>query len=207
MRFHTPVRHRQRPPNEAGFSMLELVVVLVVTGILAAVLTPILFNFVDEARQTRADLEVQNIARAIQNFNRNTGKWPIFKSGIAITTTSDYYEVLLTPGELPSVNDAAWLPGASERGDLEDVLNRNTPSYGTSGRFAWRGPYASELAADPWGNAYLVSAGNLFFGQDIAGMVLSAGPNGTVETTFAQDIGSGADDVVIGGDDVVARIR
>ena len=187
--------------------MIELIVVLVVTTIIAAILTPMLTDLINEARVTRAQLETLNISRAIGNFNKSTGKWPIFKSGVGIGPASDYYEILVTPGTLPASNDAEWLPAGSEQGDLGDILDLNAPGYGTNGRFAWRGPYTIELAADPWGNAYIVSAKSLRFGVKKAAMVLSAGANGLIETTFDQDLGSGAAAVTVGGDDIVSRIR
>ncbi len=193
--------------QEFGFTLLEVVVVLAVLVILVTILTPMVSRLVEEARVTRAELEVVNIGQAIRNFNKATGKWPIFKSGVGITTSSDYYEILLGPGTLPSATDSEWLPALNERGDLEDILGRNVPGYGTAGRFAWRGPYVQELGDDPWGNAYLVSAENLRFGVQKAGMVISAGPNGQIETTFDQNIGSGAGAVTIGGDDIVGRVK
>ena len=199
--------NRLRTDSAAGFTIIELVVVLIVTTIIAAILTPMLTDLINEARVTRAQLETLNISRAIGDFNKSTGKWPIFKSGVGISPASDYYEVLVTPGTLPASNDSEWLPDVSERGDLGDILDLNVPGYGTTGRFAWRGPYTLELAEDPWGNAYVVSAKNLRFGVNKAGMVLSAGANGLIETTFDQNLGSGASEVTVGGDDIVSRIR
>ncbi len=196
--------NRQR--GESGFTLIELVVVLVVIMVLAAILTPMVTNLISEARVTRAELEVVNISRAIFNFNKATGKWPIFVSGANITTGSTIYEVLAGPGNLPTApNQLSWL--STSRGDLEEVLIRNVPGHGTSGRFAWRGPYAQELGDDPWGNAYLVNGGSLAFGVSRAGMVISAGPNGELETAFTQNIGSGQAAVAVGGDDIVSRVK
>ena len=80
-------------------------------------------------------------------------------------------------------------------------------AYTTVGKFAWRGPYAANVGADPWGYAYVVNAGALAFGVNQAAFVISAGPNSKIETAFTQSIGSGSSAVVIGGDDIAARIR
>jgi prepilin-type N-terminal cleavage/methylation domain-containing protein len=190
-----------------GFSILELVVVLAIIAVLAGVLTPFVANLVEDARVMRAARESQTIAEAIQNFNKSTGKWPIFVSGASITTSSTYYEVLVGPGNLPAA-DANWLPTPpSKRGDLSSILELNTPGYGTNGMFAWRGPYLNGLQSDPWGNAYLVNAKALRFGAKEAGFVISAGSDGTITTTFTQNIGSGQPAVSISGDDIAARIR
>ena len=192
--------------NKSGFTLIEMVVVLVVIMVLAAIMTPMLTNLLEEARQTRAELEVQNISRAIREFNKGTGKWPIFVSGANITTSSTIYQIVAGPGAIPSApSHPDWL--TTPRGDLETILGSNGPGFGTSGRFAWRGPYVQELGDDPWGNAYLINGGSLAFGVNRAGMVLSAGPNGEIETSFTQNIGSGQAAVAVGGDDIVARLK
>lgn len=192
---------------DSGFTLIEMAVTLAIVAILAAVLTPIIGKAIDEARLTRATQEAQTIADAILSFNKNTGKWPIFTSGANITTSSTIYSILISPGDDPdcSVDCASWLPAS--RGQLDAILERNTPGYTTSGKFAWRGPYTTSVGSDPWGRAYLVNASNLAFGLNRAGFVLSAGPNMQVETTYTQNIGSGTSAVTVGGDDIAARIR
>ena len=201
------IRHPARPAGSLGFTLLELAVALGVVAILAAILTPLVSSMIDDARITRAEQEAQTIASATLNFRQNTGRWPIFVSGVGITTSSITYTILIGPGNDPNPSGSPWLPVSGERGDLEGVLGRNTPGYTTSGRFRWRGPYAIQVGSDPWGNAFIVNAEGLRFGPEEATFVLSAGPNGTIETTFLQPLQSGSPTVVVGGDDIAARIR
>jgi general secretion pathway protein G len=195
--------------NSKGFTLIEVAVVLAVIAVLAGVLTPIVGDYVDEARRTRATGDAQALAGAILSFNKDTGKWPIFVTAGTITTSSTIYTILQGPGTDPNCSGcgSTWLPSAPNRGELEAILERNTPGYTTSGKFAWRGPYTNSIGSDPWGNRYLINASSLGFGLKKAAFVLSAGPNGIVETTFDQNIGSGSVAVTAGGDDIVARIR
>lgn len=190
-----------------GFTLMEMMVTLAILLILAAILTPIVTKYIDEARITRATLEAQKIADGLLSFNKNTGKWAIFQSGVNITTLSAIYTTLAGPGTDPACSGCSsdWL--SANRGSLADILETNVPSYTLVGKYAWRGPYISQIGTDPWGNAYLVNAASLAFGVNRAAFVLSAGPNGTVETTFTQNIGSGSSAVSIGGDDIIGRVR
>src|SRR5437016_41355 len=105
---------RDTKPNwNSGFTLMEVVVVLVVIGILAAVLTPVVNRYVDDARVTRANQEAQTIADGILNFNKDTGKWPIFVSGVNITTTTAIYQVLSGTGTYPSCNSCGNWTGTS----------------------------------------------------------------------------------------------
>ncbi len=191
--------------------MIELVVTLAIVGILAAILTPLVTRYVDEARVTRANDEAQAIAKAILSFDKDTGKWPIFQSGANITVTSSTFQVLTSPGAYPGCGAdctaTAWSPASSKINSLSDALEFNAEGYTTVGKFAWRGPYITNVSMDPWGNAYVVNAGALAFGQNKAAYVLSAGPNAQIETSFTQSIGSGSSAFVSGGDDIVARIK
>ena len=202
-------RRRSRYSPDGGFTLVELALVLAIMAILAAALTPILSNTIDDARITKAAGDTESIAQAIRNFNETTGYWPIFKSGVAITTSSAMFRTLLSPGDDPAqiAGIGNWLPGPGNRGDLDEILGRNLPEYSTTGSFRWRGPYATSIFSDPWGNTYLVNARAMGFGVFRAGFVVSAGPNGTIETRYNQNMSSGSNPVQVGGDDIAARIR
>jgi hypothetical protein len=73
----------------------------------------------------------------------------------------------------------------------------------TNGKTAWKGAYL-ELASDPWGTRYYLTAANLRPDSANAAFVLSAGPNQTLDTPMNQPRGAS---VSIGGDDIMTRIR
>src|ERR1051325_2086018 len=104
--------------NYSGFTMMETVVTLAIIGILAAILTPVVNKYIDDARSTRAAQEAQTISTGILNFNKDIGKWPIFQSGANITTTSVIYTILVSPGNtpsctLPSIGCTSWASASS----------------------------------------------------------------------------------------------
>ena len=71
--------------NEKGFTLLEIIVVLAVLGALAAMLSPVVFRYIDDANQARAQADVRTIATAIQRMYSDTGRWAYYADGNGAT--------------------------------------------------------------------------------------------------------------------------
>ncbi|MBF0261435.1 MAG: prepilin-type N-terminal cleavage/methylation domain-containing protein, partial [Magnetococcales bacterium] len=50
---------------QAGFTLIEIMVVVVILGILATLIIPKVMSRPDEARQTKAVLDIQSIGQAL----------------------------------------------------------------------------------------------------------------------------------------------
>ena len=89
---------------------------------------------------------------------------------------------------------------------LELYLNNNYSGVGASSfpKATFSGPYIGTLDSDPWGNKYLFTAGDLSRSSSNHGFILSAGPNGTIETP--RDVANSAL-LNAGGDDIISIIR
>ena len=72
-----------------GFTLIELAVVLAIIAVLAAVLTPMVTGYLDQARVARAQADVRTIADALKLHQRDTGRFPIYNSGGYPATVSD----------------------------------------------------------------------------------------------------------------------
>jgi prepilin-type N-terminal cleavage/methylation domain-containing protein len=207
-----------------GFTLIEMVVVLAVIAILAAILTPIVTSYVERARIDTATSDVKKIAAAIIQFNTDTRVWPIYSTQPFAAITDTAYDIEGSAGNgaiVPSagVPGSDWpatagVVGGANAGDLDAVLNQNRMQLALTGPRAWKGPYV-ELHEDPWGSKYYLTSkflkpgitsnhwNSLATATASAVYVISPGPNQTVDTYFDQ----AATAFVVGNDDIVARIK
>ncbi len=211
-------RGRTAAKGDYGFTLIELTVVLAVIVTLALILTPAVTNYLNDSRVARTRSDVQTIASAILQFNRDTGFFPQW-SGAGTAggpgTQANKVDLLVSSGNIPpSAQTTVWVTGTTDL--LSDQLLSNAPGYtmkGVAAQFGWSGPYLnSAMLADAWGNRYMVNVGLL---ESTAGpvtatgavknavWVVCAGANGAIETTYAQPVTT----AVTGGDDIAVRVQ
>jgi prepilin-type N-terminal cleavage/methylation domain-containing protein len=181
-----------------GFTLIELAVVLAIIAVLAAILTPLISGYLEQARIARAMAETRIIADAVRMFHRDTGKYPIHS---AAGQTTSAYAWFVGPGTIPPMG----LVGTSS--SLLNFLNTNlggAAAGGKPGQAAYRGPYLGALELDPWGNAYAVTGNNLAAASTNWAFVISGGPDGIVTTTAFQPR---TGPLTPAGDDIFAVIR
>jgi general secretion pathway protein G len=78
--------HTQRKrilTNNRGFTIIEIMVVVVILGILAAVVEPRLLDRPEEARLTKAKTDIKGIEQAIGMFKLDNGYYPSTEQGLA----------------------------------------------------------------------------------------------------------------------------
>ena len=77
-RLHRP-RHTERA---AGFTLIELMVVLVIIGVLAALIVPNVLNRADDARVTAARTDVNNLMQALKLYKLDNQRFPSADQGL-----------------------------------------------------------------------------------------------------------------------------
>ena len=184
--------------NSRGFTLIEIIVILAVISILVAILTPTVLKYIDEARSDRAQKDVGNISAMINDLIKDTGQFPGSKLAAGKTFLCNSTGNVGLPGP-------TWgTTGTCEALDNHLVTNSpgtaaTTDDYPSSGKFRWRGPYITNLSEDPWGNAYQINASTLIGGNTSVTWVISAGPNGTFDTSTSA--------TSLSGDDIGVRIK
>ncbi len=71
---------RARPAR--GFTLIELMVVLVIIGVLAALIVPNVLDRTDDARATAARTDVHNIMQALKLYKLDNQRYPTPEQGL-----------------------------------------------------------------------------------------------------------------------------
>ena len=196
----TPSLKKSRLPQlrNHGFTLVEVIVILAVVSILVAIVTPTVLKYIAEAQQGKAEEDVRSLSLVLNDLIKDTGQYP----GTKLATGKTF---LCGPG---TESVAPW--GSSTtcanlnlhlitNDPSEDATPDSTGDYRTTGRRKFKGPYLQSLTEDPWGNAYQINATTLIGGNTSPTWVISAGPDGIMDTSIT--------DVALAGDDLGVRIK
>ena len=67
---------------QAGFTLIELMVVLVIIGVLAALIVPNVLDRADDARMTAAKTDVNNLMQALKLYKLDNQRYPTTEQGL-----------------------------------------------------------------------------------------------------------------------------
>ena len=70
------------PRAQAGFSLIEIMIVVVIMGVLAALIVPNLMDRPDQARATAARQDVGAIMQALKLYRLDNGQYPSSAQGL-----------------------------------------------------------------------------------------------------------------------------
>jgi len=119
----------------AGVTLIEMLVVVVIIAVFAAVVAPRLLSQGDKARVVAAKQQIENVQLALGQFHLDTGTYPTTEQGIqALRVAPDGMQQWHGPYLQKDLGNDPWghpyvykFPG--EHGDEPDIL-----SYGADGQ-------------------------------------------------------------------------
>ena len=76
---HHPSRHRY---DDRGFTFIEIMVVVAILAILAALVVPRIMGRTDDAKRTAAKVQIRNIEGALQLYKLDNGVYPTTEQGL-----------------------------------------------------------------------------------------------------------------------------
>ena len=156
--------------RKSGFTLMEIMIVIIVIAVLASVAGPMIGNITDQGRASATKSKLTNLKSALISYQGDVGRFPSTSSNLANRIGFCQDNILCTEDEDYNV--------------LVCNVNRvNVKNY----KRKWKGPYMdsepSDFMYDSWGNPirYVRYNKNLY--------LWSAGPNGEFydETTKNAD--------------------
>lgn len=74
--------HIRKHNRQHGFTLIEIMVVVVILGILAAIIVPQFLSRPDEAKVTKAKVDIKSIEEALGLFKLDNGFYPSTEQGL-----------------------------------------------------------------------------------------------------------------------------
>jgi general secretion pathway protein G len=99
MRIFRNSEHRVPLP---GFTLIELMVVIVILGLLATIIMPKILDRPEQARRLKAKVQIKNFQSALALFKTDTGRFP---------TTSQNLEALINDPGLKGWKQGGYIEG------------------------------------------------------------------------------------------------
>ena len=93
-------RKEGRASHRSGFTLIELMIVVVILGLLATIIVPKILNRPEKARRVKAQVEIRAIQTALALFKTDTGRFP---------TTSEGLETLVTNPGIENYDSEGYL--------------------------------------------------------------------------------------------------
>ncbi len=93
--FMTSRTTRRRNPNQDGFTLIEIMVVVVILGILAALIAPNVINRIDDAQVVKVKQDLRAIESSLKLYRLDNFRYP---------DTEDGLDALVTPPQDPNAN-------------------------------------------------------------------------------------------------------
>lgn len=76
------MRENRQLLHQFGFTLIELMIVVVILGLLATTIMPRILNRPEQARRIKAKIEIRNIESALALFKTDTGRFPTTSEGL-----------------------------------------------------------------------------------------------------------------------------
>ena len=94
------MKEKRNQLNKDGFTLIELMIVVVILGLLATIVMPRILDRPEQARRMKAKVDIRNIESTLALFKTDTGRFP---------TTSEGLNVLVTDPGIKGYNKDGYL--------------------------------------------------------------------------------------------------
>jgi general secretion pathway protein G len=78
--------------NKKGFTLVEMLVVMVMIALLASLVAPRLFPKLGKGKQSAAHAQIELLGQALDQFRLDTGRYPTTQEGLNVLVTNQTIE-------------------------------------------------------------------------------------------------------------------
>jgi len=177
-----------RGHSACGISLIEILIAVAASVVLASLLAPVAFSWIEEGRAARAVNDAAAVGFAMNRFYQDTTKWPgqveILEDGSAIRflTAGDPAEAtfptLIGSIGIETATCAEGLSGVTSSTSFDDATPSAANSLDVMDFLArppsasdypnWKGPYLPvEVESDPWNAVFVINVIPLFCGEKV----------------------------------------
>ena len=75
-------KYREKRNGQVGFTLIELMVVIIILGVLAGLIIPRVMGRPDEARQAKAKMQIESLESALKLYKLDNGSYPSTEQGM-----------------------------------------------------------------------------------------------------------------------------
>jgi general secretion pathway protein G len=81
-------QHIHWKPNKKGFTLVEILVVMVIIGLIAALVGPRLFPKLGKGKQSAAKAQIELLGQTLDQFRLDVGRYPTTQEGLNTLTVN-----------------------------------------------------------------------------------------------------------------------
>jgi len=101
-------RHIHPIRRQEGFTLIELMIVVVILGLLATIVMPKMLSRPDQARRVKAKADIRSIQSALALFKTDTGRFPTTSEGLEALVNNPGVKGYNADGYLESMPVDPW---------------------------------------------------------------------------------------------------
>ena len=130
-----------------GFTLIELMIVIVILGLLATMIMPKILSRPEQARRLKAKVEIRNIESALALFKTDTGRFPTTSEGLDSLMSDPGIRGYSQDGYLDKLSPDPW---GNKYAYLSPGVNRRDYDLLSYGKDGESGGAANDADIENW---------------------------------------------------------